>query len=229
MSHLSAGSMPAGADSGVSPRPGVAGVFPNRVEQIRRERLPNVKLITHEGRSVSFYDDLVKGRAVAIHFMYVRCAGICSPAIQNLIQARQLLDGRLRRRITFLSISLDAEKDTPDVLQEYAEDRGTGAGWYLLTGRTRDIERLRRKLGAYDPDPLIDADRRQHTGLVILGNEPKGRWSAIPALSNPVRIRQAIERTLLPPSQWTTGPAAVTEVPREISSTSDSRVKPFFD
>ena len=72
----------------------------------------------------------------------------------------------------------------------------------------------------------MDADRTQHIGIVILGNEPKGRWKAISALSKPVRIRQAIERTLLPPSQWPTGEAVVNEAPYEESEASRKRVEP---
>ena len=58
--------------------------------------------------------------------------------------------------------------------------------------------------------------RWKHAGIVILGNEPQGRWKAISALSKPVRIRQAIERTLLPPGQWPTGDAVVSEAPYEV-------------
>ena len=36
-------------------------------------RFPNVLLETHDGRTVRFYDDLVKGKVVAINFMYVAC------------------------------------------------------------------------------------------------------------------------------------------------------------
>jgi protein SCO1/2 len=37
------------------------------------ERFPNVLLKTHDGRTVRFYDDLIKGKVVAINFMYVKC------------------------------------------------------------------------------------------------------------------------------------------------------------
>jgi protein SCO1/2 len=37
------------------------------------ERFPNVLLQTHDGRTVRFYDDLIKGKIVAINFMYVKC------------------------------------------------------------------------------------------------------------------------------------------------------------
>jgi cytochrome oxidase Cu insertion factor (SCO1/SenC/PrrC family) len=41
--------------------------------QARRQHLPNVLLTTHEGDTVRFYDDLIKGKIVAINFMYATC------------------------------------------------------------------------------------------------------------------------------------------------------------
>ena len=102
------------------------------------------------------------------------------------------------------------------MLDAYAKAYGVGPGWYFLTGKQNDIEQLRRKLGVYDLNPVVDADRTQHAGILVLGNEPRGRWKAVPTLSRPIRIRQAIERTILPPHQWPTGVAVVNEVPYEV-------------
>lgn len=199
---------------------------PDRAATIREQHLPNIPLTTHDGRKVHFYDDLVKGRVVAINFMYTKCSGVCVPSTANLAKVQKSLGDRMGRDVTFLSFSLDAEEDTPETLNEFARDNDVGPGWFFLTGQKADIELLRRKLGAYELDPAVDADRSQHTGVVILGNEPKGRWQAISALSHPVRIRQAIERTLLPPSQWRVGRAAIAEVPFEKSPASQKLVEP---
>ena len=37
------------------------------------DRFPNVQLKTHDGRTVRFYDDLIKDKIVALNFMYVAC------------------------------------------------------------------------------------------------------------------------------------------------------------
>ena len=189
---------------------------PDRAALIRERHLPNIELTTHEGRSVRFYDDLVKGRVVAINFMFTSCHENCPVATANLVAVQKDLGERMGRDVTMLSISLDADHDTPEMLRGYVKEFGVRSGWYFLTGRRSDIEMLRRKLGAYELDPVLDADPTQHAGIVILGNEPQGHWRAISALSRPVRIRQAIERTLLPPSQWPTGNAVVTEAPYEL-------------
>ena len=38
-------------------------------------RFPNVELTTHEGKKVLFYDDLIKGKIIALNFMYATCTG----------------------------------------------------------------------------------------------------------------------------------------------------------
>jgi protein SCO1/2 len=195
---------------------------PDRVDAIRQQHLPNTRLTTHEGKSVRFYDDLVKGKVVAINFMFTNCRIACPVTTPKLVEVQKALGERSGRDITFLSITLDPEHDTSKVLQAYARAYGVGPGWYFLTGKQNDIEQLRRKLGVYDLNPIVDADRTQHAGILVLGNEPRGRWKAVPTLAKPVRIRQAIERTILPPNQWPTGALVVNESPYEVKE----RVEP---
>ena len=140
---------------------------PDRVALIRDQHLPNVELTTQEGRKVRFYDDLVKGKVVAINFMFATCRKACPAATQNLAEVQDALGERMGRDVTLLSISLDPERDTPEVLRGYAQAHGAKPGWYFLTGKRDDIELLRRKLGAYELDPVLDADKTQHAGIVI--------------------------------------------------------------
>src|SRR5205814_3127388 len=53
-------------------------------ELIRMGHLPNVELITHTGKKVHFYDDLVKDKMVVINFMYTHCEKICPPVMMSL-------------------------------------------------------------------------------------------------------------------------------------------------
>ena len=59
--------------------------------------------------------------------------------------------------------------------------------------------------------------------MLVLGNEATGRWTMIPSLVHPIRIRQALERVILPPELWPSGDAVIQEVPRELSTASESR------
>ena len=169
-------------------------------ERMKLKRLHNVPLITHEGRQVHFYDDLIKDRKVAISFMYANCEGICVPTTRNLLQAQKLLDGRVGRDIFFCSITLKPQEDTPEVLAKYAALYGVGPGWTFLTGDPVYIETLRRSLGFASPDPEEDRNVSNHIGLVRLVVEPAARWGHTVALSSPEHIVRSIHFTFDSPT-----------------------------
>src|SRR5690242_7568372 len=60
-------------------------------ELIQRRHLPNVELLTHDNRTVRFYDDLIKDRRVVIQFMFARCRDICPIITHHLVEVQRLL------------------------------------------------------------------------------------------------------------------------------------------
>jgi protein SCO1/2 len=159
-----------------------------------RGYFPNIALTTHENRQVRLYDDLLRDRAVVIAFMYTGCEALCPLAMNNLLAVAEALGERVGRDLFFYGLTLDPVFDTPEVLAAYARAIGAGPGVTFLTGREADITKVRRKLGVFDPDPVVDADRGQHSGRAVIGNEPAGRWAAVPALAAPKRILRTIAR-----------------------------------
>ena len=157
-------------------------------------RFPNPVLVTQDGRQVRFYDDLVRGRAVMLNFSYTRCTGSCPRSTAQLVQVQRALGERFGRDVTLLTLSLDPENDTPEAMRRYIAAHGGRPGWTWLTGRREDIEAIRRFVGFTDRDPKVDADRTQHTTLVLLGNDRTGRWSSVPALVPTKQIIEALSR-----------------------------------
>jgi len=141
---------------------------------------------------VRFYDDIIKGRIVVVNMMYAQCEGICPAMISNLVEVQRKLGTRVGRDIFMYSLTLQPDVDTPQALKDYAVMHGVGPGWLFLTGKSRQMEILRRKLGFFDPDPAIDQDKSQHLGLIRFGNEALDRWAACPALSHPDQIVKSI-------------------------------------
>ena len=159
---------------------------------IRNRYFPNITLVTHEGRTVRFYDDLIKDKIVLLNFMYANCEGICPGITMNLAKVHQALGDRMGRDTFFYSITLKPAQDTPAVLKHYAAMHGLGRGWLLLTGTPADVELLRRKLGYVDPDPVADRDVATHIGIVRFGNEAREWWGACPGLAAPGRLVESI-------------------------------------
>src|SRR2546430_2930494 len=114
-------------------------------EQRRRRAFPNVALLTHDGREVHFYDDLLKDKTVIYHFMYTQCRdGFCAPTVANLARVEKALKGRVGRDVFMYSITLDPKHDTPAVLKKYPAHFTRNPGWVFLTSdKPQRIERLR--------------------------------------------------------------------------------------
>jgi protein SCO1/2 len=161
-------------------------------ELIRRRYFPDVALITHEGKRVRLYEDLIMDRCVVMNFMYARCQGICSPVTSNLLKVQALLQDRIGRDIFMYSFTLKPDEDSPEALAAYVQERRIGPGWTFLTGAPRDLERVRRGLGFVDPDPARDADNTNHTGMVRYGNEARQLWAAFPGMSSAEAIAKEI-------------------------------------
>lgn len=161
-------------------------------ERLAERSFPNVTLTTHEGKKVKFYDDLIKDKIVLINFMYARCDGKCPGTTANLVKVQKLLGDRVGKDIFMYSITLKPEEDTPRKLAAYAKSYKVGPGWQFLTGDPKDIELLRRKLGFFDRDPVRDADKSNHIGMLRWGNEPHTLWTACPGSLAPSKIVKEI-------------------------------------
>jgi protein SCO1/2 len=175
-----------------SSRPAKAGSLPyDGVEYFT-----NTPVIAQDGRTLRFYDDVMKGKILLINFFFTACDNVCPLATENLVRVQELLGPRIGPEIRMVSISLQPDHDTPDVLANYAKQYGVGPGWLFLTGVRDDIELLRHRLGFDDIDPVVDADPEQHLGTVRIANEPMHRWAMSPSLLNPEAIVRAVDRVV---------------------------------
>lgn len=145
--------------------------------------LPKITLLTQDNKKVRLYEDLIKDKIVMINMFYINCEdGKCPGVAANLAKLQKKLGKKLGRDVHIYSISLDPEKDTPKELKKYAQSVGARPGWTFLTGEKDDIEALRRRLGFWSPDPVRDAKRFSHTGILLLANDKLDRWMATPSM-----------------------------------------------
>jgi len=135
---------------------------------------PNVTLTTHRGQAVKFYDDLIKGKIVAVNLIYTSCQYACPLETARLAQVQRQLGDRMGRDVFFYSITIDPDYDTPAVLAEYAKKFDAGPGWLFLTGSKADIDLISRKTGLYSPPNPSNPDG--HTPHLLVGNEVTGQW-----------------------------------------------------
>jgi protein SCO1 len=166
--------------------------------RLQQQHLPNVPLVTHEGKEVRFYDDLVKDKIVTFNFFFTDCTDICPGVTANLAEVQKLLGDQVGRQVAMYSFTLKPEMDGVDEIRRYREMFDAGPGWTFLTGKPDDIEKLRRGIGFTSPEPLIDLDKEQHIGNVRYGNEPLMLWAACPGLAHASYIAESISWVVRP-------------------------------
>jgi len=156
-----------------SPMPsGVADSFaaPNPKQRAARVFFSDRRLLTHRGEEVAFYSDVLRDKVILINFVFTQCTDTCPTQTARVAEVQSLLGERVGRDIELVSISVDPEHDTPEVLRDYATRFGAGDGWIFLTGKKPDVDDVRRRLAQ------LSTTREAHTTLFILGNVKTGHW-----------------------------------------------------
>lgn len=145
-------------------------------------------LTDERGQAFSSVD--LKGKVWVANFFFARCPSIC-PAMQAetakiLPQVDDLGDDAGETPIVLVSITVDPEHDTPEVLDAYARKlQAPGGRWKFLTGDRAAIEELAVKrflLGMGDRETVSgDVYDIVHSGklaLVDQNGDVRGYWSA---------------------------------------------------
>ncbi|MDD0973734.1 SCO family protein [Pseudomonas fontis] len=160
-----------------------------------RDYFPNTELVDHNGRTVHFFDDLIKDKVVVVNFIFTGCGDSCPLETARLRQVQQLLGERVGREVFFYSISIDPLSDTPEVLKAYADKFKVGPGWLFLTGEFEQITQLRQALGLFI-EGIDNGRNRDHNLSLIVGNQATGRWMKASPFENPWILADQLANSL---------------------------------
>jgi cytochrome oxidase Cu insertion factor (SCO1/SenC/PrrC family) len=149
--------------------------------------IPDVEVLDQDGKVRHFYSDLVKGKTVAINFIFTNCTTICPPLGATFARVQRDLGDK---DVHFISVSVDPLTDTPERLKAWGAKFKAGAGWTFVTGNKPEIDQLLRALGA------SAARREDHTPSVIVGNDAKDVWTRTYGLTKTAQMVSLIENVM---------------------------------
>lgn len=161
--------------------PALTGDLPS----ISSSRIPDVRVYDQNGKQLNFYSDLVKGRTVAINFIFTTCTGVCPPMSATFRKVQQNLPA-LTPPIQLISVSVDPVTDTPERMHEFAKKFHAAPGWTFVTGDKNEIDLLLQALG------VAVANKTDHTPMILIGNEVADHWTRAYGLSSPTTLVQVI-------------------------------------
>lgn len=105
--------------------------------------VPDFTFIERSVRKISLAD--LKGKVWVAQFFYTHCTDICPLTVpqMGLLHLQYLNDPDFRSAVRFVSITVDPERDTPEVLSKFAEHFSADPDlWLFLTGDKATIVRL---------------------------------------------------------------------------------------
>ena len=127
---------------------------------------PEFTLTTQDGARLSLHD--LRGKVVALTFIYTGCADTCPLLTAKMATLQAKLGSAFGPKVFFASVTVDPERDTPEVLTRYARThRANLAGWVFLTGTPDEIGEVGRQYGIYAKKaPRGDVDHTFLTSLI---------------------------------------------------------------
>jgi cytochrome oxidase Cu insertion factor (SCO1/SenC/PrrC family) len=149
-------------------------------------RIPDVTIQDQNGRSLNFYRDLVKGKVVAVNFVFTTCTAICPSLTATFRRVQQELAER-KLPVQLISISVDPTIDTPERLHDFAAKFKAEPGWTFVTGNAADVDGLLQAFG------VAVANKNDHTPMILIGNDESGYWTRAYGLSSPTTLVRLIE------------------------------------
>lgn len=129
-------------------------------------QIPEFSLTNHHGESVTQAE--MDGQITVVNFFFASCTGICP----QLSAAMKRIDEALPQDgVLLLSHSVTPKIDTPEVLAEFAENKGLNSDrWHLLTGDQALIYSLGRSAYFVEEDLGEQKDLTEflHTENIVL-------------------------------------------------------------
>lgn len=139
---------------------------------VERYSSPAVTLINQNGKRVRFNELFRTQKPVIIDFIFGTCTTICPVLSAGYVNLQNRL-ARQAEKVHLVSISIDPENDSPNVMKEYLNRYQAKPGWDFYTGSRADINTVMKALDAYIPNKM------SHYPLTLIYNPKEGNWVRI--------------------------------------------------
>lgn len=144
--------------------------------------LPDVTLVDSTGVPIKIRGLLASSDAVIVNFIFTSCTTICPVMTASLLQVQATLaqsnDGVQPH---YVSISIDPNYDSVDVLRAYA--KRFGADWTFLTGSHDDVVAVLRAFDVYRGNKL------NHAAITVMRPAgSKAHWTRVEGLTTAAEL-----------------------------------------
>ncbi len=128
------------------------------------QAVPDFTLVNQQHRPISLSS--LRGRVVAVNFIYTSCVlpQFCFRIANHFGALQRRFESRLAKDLVLLTVTFDPQRDTPEVLAQYATAtlRADFRSWHFLTGAAADVRRVCDLFGVsfFQDDELMNHSSR---------------------------------------------------------------------
>ncbi len=134
-------------------------------------QVPEVTLLNQHGQPVALPGYLNCDKPVILEFIFTSCTSLCPSLSIKYANFQQRLDDP--QQVRLVSISVDPETDTPEVIRAYLQRYQARPGWDFLTGSVADIKQV---MAAFQISPSYMITLN---ASILLRSPQSGRWTRI--------------------------------------------------
>ncbi len=127
-------------------------------------KVPDFNLTDQNNKKITNKDML--GKVYLVEFFFSKCPTICPVMNTNM---RFIEDEINDPDFGIISISIDPENDTPELLKQHAKKIGAKSpNWHFLTGNRDYIGNLADQFDIYVGDKEDESENLNHSGMIAL-------------------------------------------------------------
>ena len=136
---------------------------------VEQYTVPDVILVNQEGKKVHLKKFLDTDKPLMIDFIYGTCTTICPVLSVGYAHFQKKL-GAEAAGVQLVSISIDPDNDTPELMHAYLKKYGAQPGWDVFTGKLDNIVEVLTAFDAYVTNKM------NHFPLTILRGPGQDNW-----------------------------------------------------
>ena len=156
---------------------------------VSQYEVPIVTLLDQERRKIQLDQALADPNPVLVEFFFTTCTTFCDIRSARLASVQHEL-AQANIEVSFFSISVDPEFDTPERLLAYSTRmQPVPDNWSLLTGPISDIHRVESSFDARNPS----ADKMLHQPLTFIRARPGQDWIRLEGMMSSHDLAQQIK------------------------------------
>lgn len=165
-----------------------AAAEPSGTEQRSLVVLSDQPMLDQNGEIRRLKSDVAGQKIIVVDFIFTSCQTICPVTTALLAESHRRLADIPAEDLAFVSMSIDANVDTPERLASFAARHR--AGWTFLTGEKRIMDEALVWLNAYATNP------EDHAAMILIGDGATGTFSRIYGLPDPVFVEARVRELL---------------------------------